>query len=215
MRYVLIAFLTASILYGPKVYKFFKENVKKIPKVSFEEQFTTFSNLGFTLYKDIDKEELLYAYSKEDYEANPYNLLYMAWGQISENTDKPVSDNCWYFDFESIESEGDYVEILENLKRISGNELNFSNIKDNIDFDNETAWVSFDLNGEHYKYDLVFESDWADHTLFENIVKLTKKYNTKAKFTVHSGGQDVVIDYMTESEFNKFNAVTQLNIEWL
>src|SRR5690606_20473170 len=104
---------------------------------------------------------------------------------------------------------------IENLKRISGNELNFTNIKDNVDIDNETAWVSFDLNGDHYKYDLKFDNDWADHTLFENISKLTKKYNTKAKFTVYSGGQDVVIDYMTESELKNFNAATRIGIEWL
>lgn len=215
MKSIYIALTVTTILYGPKLYKFLKENVHKIPKATFEEQLTSFQELGYTLNKEMDKHDLLYLYNEEEYEAEPYRLLYSAWGQITDTKDKAISDNCWYFIYKSIENEGDYVAIIKNLERISDGELSFTNVKDNIDFENETAWVSFDLNGNHYKYDLAFDYGWADPALFENISELTNEYNTKGKFTMYSLGQDVVIDYMTETQFDQFKKVTKLQIEWL
>ncbi|WP_417369270.1 hypothetical protein [Flavobacterium beibuense] len=215
MKSIFIVLSVAVILYSPKVYKFFKENVHKIPKASFEEQLTAFKELGYTFNKEIDKHDLLYLYNEEDYEAEPYSLLYYTWAEIADTKDKPISNNCWHFDYESIENEGDYVAIIKNLERISDGQLTFTNVQDSIDFDNETAWVSFDINGTHYKYDLTFDNDWADHVLFENIQTLTEKYNTTGKFTVYSLGQSVVFDFMTETELQQFKKVTKLDLDWL
>ncbi|MFL9838712.1 hypothetical protein ABS768_14465 [Flavobacterium sp. ST-75] len=215
MKSIYIALIVTTILYGPGLYKFLKENVHKISKASFEEQLTAFKQLGYTFNKNMDKHDLLSVYNEDDYEAEPYSLLYLAWAEIADTKDKPISNNCWYFDYESIENEGDYVAIIKNLERISDGQLNFTNVHDSIDFDNETAWVSFDINGTHYKYDLTFDNDWADHTLFENIQELAAKHNTTGKLTVYPLGQSVIFDFMTEAELEQFKKVTKLAPEWL
>lgn len=215
MKSIYIALTVTTIIYGPRVYNFLMENINKIPKATFEEQLTAFKELGYTFNNEIDKHDLLYLNNEEDYEAEPYSLLYYTWAEIADTKDKPISNNCWHFDYESIENEGDYIAIIKNLERISDGQLTFTNVQDSIDFDNETAWVSFDINGTHYKYDLTFDNDWADHVLFENIQALAEKYNTKGKFTVYSLGQSVVFDFMTETELQNFKKVTRLDPEWL
>ncbi|WP_330443574.1 hypothetical protein [Flavobacterium sp. C4GT6] len=215
MKSIYIAIIVTTIIYGPRFYKFLKEKVHKIPKARFEEQLTAFKELGYTFNKNMDKDDLLSLYNKEDYEAEPYSLLYLGWAEIADTKDKPISNNCWHFDYESIENEGDYVAIIKNIERISDGQLNFTNVQDNIDFDNETAWVSFDINGTHYKYDLTFDNDWADHTLFENIQELAEKHNTTGKFTVYPLGQSVIFDFMTEAELEQFKKTTKLAPEWL
>ncbi len=188
---------------------------RKYPGV--KQQLKIFKSLGFVLNEGVSDEDVYQMWGSETYKGyNPFTLLYIHLGSTMEKEPwTPITNQVWYFDTEAIEDSGSYVNILKNLERISQGEIKFSNVSDTIDFENEKASVCFDLNGESYKYDLEFDSDWADPRLFTNIVELTKKYETKRKFTYFGISQDLVIGYSSEEELMEINKKTQLGITWL
>jgi hypothetical protein len=149
------------------------------------------------------------------YYGSPIEALYITLGDSTElEPYTNFSDSCWHFDLEAIEGEGSYVRILENLKRISNGDLDFQNIMDycNDDEDNK-AWISFEFNGNKYKWDLDVDDDWVDSYLFDKIQDLCREYNKKGRLTYFSEGQAFVISYLTEDEFNTISEITQLKLK--
>lgn len=217
IKSIVIIFSVFLILKGYKLYKFLKLNVKKIPKVSFEEQLKWFQDFGFQLNDGISKEDLLAFYgTASEYENQPWELLYITFGYTAEREPWiPLTNDCWHFDTECIEGSGSSIEILENLKRISKNELNFKNIKDFIDFENGKAWVSFEFNDETFKWDLKVDNDWVDSLIFYNVQRLITKLKTEKKLTFYGLGQDCIFGYMTEREMEILKSKTALEIKWL
>lgn len=187
-------------------------------KVPFEVQLGTFKSLGFNLNKDIEISDMnRWGEGKKEFENEPYSLLYVTLGQTIEREPwTPLTDRCWDFDTEAIEDYGAYVEIMQNLERISRGEIKFENLKDYIDVEEEKAWVSFEAKGIKYKWDLKVNDDWVDENLFTKIVELTNKLKTKGKFTYFdTGGQDAVIGYETPEQREEIIKATGLKIECL
>lgn len=204
------------ILNGFKAYKFIKENVKKIPKVTFDEQLKSFQQLGFKFNNGITKENLLESFDESEFENDPWNLMYVCLGStIEKEPYTPITDSCWHFDAECIEDNGSYVDILENLKRISKGQLNIENIQDYVDIENEKAWVSFDFKGRSYKWDLRIDNDWVDGELFDKIQEVNSENKNTKKFTVYVLGQDAIIGYMNDNEIFEFKKTTKIELKYL
>ena len=217
MKTLLIILTILVAGYGLKTYHFSKNNINELKKVTFEHQWTTFQKLGFTLNDGISKADFIATFGSEsDFEEDPWQGMYIAFGmEIDAEDYAPVTNKCWHFDMESINAPGDYVDILKNIGRITNHELKFENIKDHVDIDNQQAWVSFEMNGEAYKWDLKVDADWADPALFYHVQKLTTKYKTSGRFTYYLLGQDFILGYESESNFKKIRAQTDLALEWL
>lgn len=190
---------------------------KTVKNMSFETQLETFRKLGFALNSGITISDVDRWGGRDEFENEPYSLLYATLGQtIDREPWTPLTNRCWHLDTEAIEDYGAYVEIFENLARISRGELRFVNLKDYVDVEEEKAWVSFSINGDDYKWNLKVDDDWVDETLFTKIVELTNKYKTKGKFTYfNTGGQDLVIGYETPEGRDEITKATGLKIEWL
>ncbi|WP_207435978.1 hypothetical protein [Sabulibacter ruber] len=186
-------------------------------KSTFQEQLETFTKLGFILNPEVDTTDLNRWTGQHKFEKEPYSLLYLTLGQTIEREPwTPITNKCWDFDTEAIEDHGSYVFIIENLERISRGELQFENIEDYVDIEEKVAWVSFTINGDSYKWNLLVDDDWVDTTLFSKIVELTQKYKTKGKYTYFdTGGQNAVLGFETPAELEKIKASTGLTIEWL
>lgn len=215
MKNILLYSLLGALIIVPRVYAYYK-NRKKPPvkKVSFEEQLETFRSLGLELNDGITQKDLLDINDREDYEDEPWELLYTAMGEENDD-DLPLSDNLFYCDGGFIEFPGDYITIVRNMGRISNGELLFTNIRDHVDIAGKSAWVSFDLNGENYKYDLKVEHDKLDTALLDKIQELAEKYNTKGGYTLLRLDYDGVIGYLDEEKLHELNGITGLKIEWL
>lgn len=191
---------------------------KNIP---IEEKWETLMNLGFALNAGITKQDLL---DNEDWktifeedpfdEENPYESLYFALGDFFEREEDsiPLTNHLWHFDTECIDDPNAYTWIMENLSRLSRGELVLTDIESQVDFENETAWVAFTVNGDQYKWDLVVYNDWVDDLLFGELVELTDTYNTKGKYTILPGGQDMVIGYETPENLERICEVTGLDV---
>jgi hypothetical protein len=184
---------------------------------SFDEQWKVFKTLGF----ELTSESLIADFEKLKNQKlivdRPSSYLYMELGRtIQREPWTPFTNRLWDFDTEAIEDHGDYVEIMRNLQRISRGELKFDNLKDYVDLEEGKAWVSFSINGQDFRWDLVVDDDWVDPQLFSNVVELTRTLNTKGRFTYFdTGGQNFVVGFETPESRAAIVKATGLRVEWL
>jgi hypothetical protein len=184
----------------------------------FKASLDKFKEAGFSLLDPSNETDFFESWKQMmAYHSDPIESMYITLG--GETSMKPYlnySNDCWHFDVEAIEGEGSYVRILENLKRISKNDLNFQNIKDYCnDNEDNKAWVSFDFEGSKYKWDLKVDDDWADGQLFDNIQELCKKHNKNGKLTFFPEGQAFVTSYLNKEQFTQVRNELGLKIDWL
>lgn len=196
------------------VFGFSNSSAPKNP--TFDEQLSIFKELGFALNTGTNKSDIE-RWVKQDFLDQPFSLMYSTLGQTIEREPwTPLTDKCWDFDTEAIEDHGSYIDIINNLQRITRDELVFENIKDYVDIEEEKAWISFTFNGQNYKWDLKIDNDWVDPDIFTKIVELTKEHKTKGKYTVfETGGQDIVIGFETQETLKEIKNKTGLKISWL
>ena len=218
----IIGTIITGIVIGGFIKLLFKNNdtnkqIKNL-KPSFHEQLEVFKKLGFSLnagveISDIDRWENGF----EEFEEQPYHLMYITLGQTIERDPWiPITNKCWDFDLEAIDDHGAYIEIMENISRITNGALVFKDLQDYVDIEEGKAWVAFSCNGDNYKWDLKIDDDWADGDLFDKVQSLTEKYKTKGKFTFfNTGGQDFVLGYYTQEELGNIKQATGLDIVWL
>jgi hypothetical protein len=218
MKSLLIVSVVVFSILGFKTFKFFKSNTNKFQKVTFQEQLSVFEKLGYKFNNGVTVKDLLrWEKGESAFEKEPWTLLYITLGQTIEKEPwTPITNKCWNFDLEAIEDHGAYIDIMENISRITNGDLIFKDLKDYVDIEEEKAWVSFSINEDKYKWDLKVDNDWADGDLFDRVQTLTKKYKTQGKFTYFdTGGQDFVLGYHSENELKKIKEATGLKIEWL
>ena len=185
--------------------------------ISFEVQLKTFNQLGFTFNPGVETDDLnRFPDGYQAFEEQPYALMYAVLGQTIEREPwTPITNKCWNLDTEVIEDHGAYVEIVENISRVTNGELVLENIEDYVDIEEKVAWVSFSCKGDAYKWDLKVDDDWADGALFEKMQDLASKYKTNRKFTYFdTGGQDFVLGFSTPDELEKIRKATGLEIVW-
>lgn len=188
------------------------------PPIPFAVQWETLMGLGFRLNEGITKEDVLNQWELSEFENNPYYVLYLTLGSPTQRGEQlvPITNQSWFFDAEAIDNEdGDYTAIIHELARLTEGELTFTDVSDNVDFENKVAWVALTVNGDRYKWDLRVNDDWVDGKLFTEIVALTHKYHTIRKFTSLIDGQSTAIGYHTPEELEALRQATGLKVEWL
>ena len=194
-----------------------KRNMSGNKSLSVQEQLTNLEALGFILNEGIDRSEIIdMAEALHAETSAPYSTLYAVLGCLSEESGIPFTNQCWDFDTEAIEDHGAYVDIVDNISRITKGELQFENIEDYVDVEEEKAWVSFTCRGDNFKWDLAVDNDWVDGRLFDSMQELAVNYKTKGKFTYYNtGGQDFVLGFHTPEELEKIRNSTGLELVWL
>lgn len=215
--FLIVAASAIFVYIGYAIYSRLRNyKAQRNPAATFKAALEKLEGVGFKISPGVQETDIFDRWTEVFvYYNSPVEALYITLGDSTEYepfTD--FSDSCWYLDLEAIEGEGSYVRILDNLKRISNGDLDFQNITDycNDDEDNK-AWVSFEFNGDKYKWDLNVNDDWADIHLFAKIQDLCRKYDKKGRLTYFSEGQAFVTSYLSEDEFNNFSEVTRLKLK--
>jgi len=187
------------------------------PATAFNAALDKLIAAGIKINPEVQETEIFDRWKEVLASYGPIEALYITLGDSTEYEPYTnFSDSCWHIDLEAVEGEGSYVEILENLKRISNGDLDFQHITDYCNDDEDgKAWISFEFHGDKYKWDLEVDDDWVDSRLFDKIQDLCRKYNKKGRLTYFSEGQGFVTSYLTEDEFNRFDEVTKLKLRLL
>lgn len=184
---------------------------------TLEQQLATLEELEIRLRPGVTVEDLLFDFSREDYEARPYEPLLIAMGgNLSEAPYGRLSDDIWHFDTEAIEDHGSYVFIAERLRGLADGKLPLEEIRDYVDIEEGVAWLSFKLNQRNYKWDLIVESDWVDPAVFNKFDALLREMTDgKFRFTYYGLGQDLLISIATPDRLQELRDRTGLDMTWL
>jgi hypothetical protein len=153
---------------------------------------------------------------KEAFEEDPYRFLYITLGDFTEDKWEPITDDVWHFDTERIYDEGDYADILKNIKRISKGRLQLNNIKDDIDFAEREAVITFEFDGEQYEWKMELLDDWVAPQFFVELKKLLNNHNTDGSLTIYDvGDQTMHVGWATEEELIELREKTSLDVKFL
>ncbi|MNC33235.1 hypothetical protein D3C75_816200 [compost metagenome] len=146
-------------------------------------------------------------FTQKQLEEDPYLLLLITLGSEieRENQFEYISDDIWHLDTECIQDHGDYKGIIQRLVQLSKGALMITNIEDNVDIDNDEAWVSFNLDGEHKRIELKVEDDWLDPSLFSKINHIISKFGLGKRFYYAVLGQDILVGFYNEEQIRKLN----------
>ncbi|HEY8602318.1 MAG TPA: hypothetical protein VIL85_28100 [Thermomicrobiales bacterium] len=179
---------------------------------------------GIRLRAEITVADLLHAFPREDYEAEPFiRLLTVIGGEMEELGDSAtgrvygsMSGNIWHLDTECIEDHGDYVIIAERLSELAQGDLPLEAIRDYVDVGEGLASVSFRLDGREYRWDAAVEDDWVDPTILSKFAELLATRDATRRFTYFDlGGQDCLIGCSTTAELATLQSGTGLLFTWL
>jgi len=186
--------------------------LKRNKIISLHEQIVRLAELGIKLNSGISIDSLLDEFSQEQFEKDPYQLLLISMGGEIFKDDHfyVASDQIWHLDTECIEDHGDYISIIERLKKMTGIDIN--HIKDFVDVENETAWVSFEYNNKQIKWDLQINDDWLDPEIFDKFNQLVRDVTSK-RLVISSLGQDCLIAYLTPEQLREINKLVKFKFE--
>ena len=197
--------------------------------VPFEKQLEVMEQLGFTVSQDsIDylkewmSEEEYGGYGRVYVEGYPYHELLMGLGYPTYDEETwevlDYSKQAYWLDFEGWDISTDYIQILKGLAAMSGGEVTFTDMKEDIyhvDWDKGTGTidVTFKCNGKPYEFEAKVENDWidADFIGYLNEVLDLEGY-TKNLYACYDGGQGNVLFYRDEAWAEEFVELTGIEL---
>lgn len=195
------------------MFRFFGKRNKKRASHSLEEQILTLKQLGFTF--NVEDEQLIHSllnhFKRGAYEDEPYNpLLTVCGAELSDEEDNELnlSNEIWNFDTECVEDERIYEYIVGQFTRISKGKFVLIDVKSFVDFDNETAKISFEHNGSKYDWDIEFDYDWIDFNLLCKLSKLADDSNKDLfHYYYFNDGQHLTLIYCDQETLKKLNSL--------
>ena len=99
---------------------------------------------------------------------------------------------------------------------LSGGELPLTDIQDEVDIEQNKAWLSFRLDGQEIRWEPKVNDDWIDAEILSDFAQLMKRRKTQKQLTyLDLKGQDCLIGCCTSEEFTQLKKVTGLNFVWL
>jgi len=176
--------------------------------VPLEIQMEKLKDIGFSLNDGLGVDFLLNQFDRSVYESDPFGCILYVYGSEHEKADgtwKQNSSDILVVDTECTEGNGSYVKILEKFRELSKDVFKISNIKDFIDFDSKTAWVSFDFQGIEYRWDVRLEDDWFDIELIDKINALLITAGSSKRFYTYLPDQNLFIVFLDEMGVKKLN----------
>ena len=180
---------------------------------TLEEQIAVLKSVGIELKAGVTIDDVRNEDLATDYENDPYISLLCVMGD-AEN----LSADVWHFDAECIEGHGSYVYIAQQLAVLSDGALPLEQIEDEVDNDGiltGTAWLSFVLRGQPYKWELKIDDDWIDAEVFTRFVQLHNQQNPSKRFIYFGLGQYGLIACATLQQLASLNQQTGLEFVWL
>lgn len=137
-------------LFGPK-------------RVPLEVQLAELARVGLVPAAGVTVEDWASFDRPEAFAADPYRrVIEVMASELQREPYTPVCGRLWMCDFERIEDNGSYREVVERLVRLSGAAVPVADVRDCVDIDAGVAWVEFDLGGERVHWDARVDNDWLD-----------------------------------------------------
>ena len=184
-------------------------------EIVLEDQIKILSDLGINLNEGVSIDDLLYSWDRKDYESKPFDTILFSYGSEVEREPwgRNVCDRVWNFDVEFIEGNGSYVEIVKRFSLVANTSERISDVRDLVDFESGEAWVSYIIDGEHRKYDIVIDDDWADPDAVASIMEDMKGHGFD--FYYIDNGQASIWLYLNRTNAQKLRELSNNSLKKL
>lgn len=174
---------------------------------SLEEKLGVLRQCGVVLSPSFTTDDMLASFDRSVYEDGGWNMVLTILGSESEDEDAHYqSKNLLYLDTECIEDDGDYARIVSRMADMTQGSLPLADVKDHIDPEDETAWVSFTLKGRTIKFDCKFNDDWIDDRILTRLNEMLQQEAPSKTFVYYDlKGQDCVLGCFTNEQLKQLN----------
>ncbi len=142
------------------------------------------------------------------------HLLCVLGGEVERGDFQRISDDIWHLDAECIEDNGDYVRVLERFVILAKGQLSLTDLRDEVDIENEKAWVEFNLDGKPVHWDLKVNNDWLDPDLYTRLQHLVQSRSNGKKFFIVALGQDSLISFGDAAMKDALSKLSGLGFTW-
>ncbi len=183
--------------------------------VSVRQALEQLAALGIRRRDGISDDDLLLSLAGTmDSRADWASLLCVLGGEVERGEFQRISDDIWHLDAECIEDEGDYVRVLERFVILAKGRLPLTDLRDQVDIENDSAWVEFTLDGQPVHWDLEVSDDWLAPEFYTQLQELVAAHAGGKKFFVVALGQDSLICFGDAAMKEALSKLSGLNFEW-
>ncbi len=168
--------------------------------MTLEDQLAKLGELGITLAPGITIDDVLFSFSRDDYETKPFGLILFVLGVEVEREPwgRRFCQAAWNFDTECIAGDGAYVAIARELCRVAGRPDAFSGLRDHVDLESGEAWVEYTVDGKQRRWTVEVNDDWADTLTVAYMMGDLERDDRK--FRSKDNGQAMVLYYLTDAD---------------
>ncbi len=110
---------------------------------------------------------------------------------------------------ECVEDEESYATIIKEFMALVKKDIKIENIKSDLDFDNERAWISFEWKEQAYQWELKTENDWVDIELLKKLGRLIEKETVDTYFIYFNDGQTLTLLHTDQACHQTLNKWTE------
>jgi hypothetical protein len=176
--------------------------------MTLEQQLDTLAKLGLTLEPGVTIHDLLYSFGREDYEAQPFDLLLFMLGSEVEREPwgRAICSRVWNFDTECITGPGSYVKIIERLCRVAGAPDRLKEVRDQVDLDTGKAWLAYEVDGKKRNWNVDVRDDWADTMAIAYVIDDIERDGYR--FYFKDNGQAMVLFYLDAATAERLNELS-------
>jgi len=173
--------------------------------MKLEEQLESLARLGLKLNEGVTVDDLLYSYGRDEYENDPFDLIFFMLGSEVEREPwgRNICDHVWNFDVESICDTGSYVEIVQNFCRIAEKAELITDLEDFVDIENGKAWLKYVIDGERRYYNVTVNDDWAEPETVSSV--MTDIERDGKRFYAKDNGQASIWIYLDDEMAGNLN----------
>lgn len=179
-----------------------------VTSVSLEDQMLNFAEFGLHLAPDVTIDDVLYSFKREQYESDPYSLLFFVYGIEIEREPwgRNFSSSVWNFDYEGVAAQGAYEAIVKRFVGLTGNLGIVTNVKDNLDLEHANSVIEYTIAGEQKTIETLNDGDWADHSAVLTIARdIETAIDDGRKFWSQENGQAQILLFITEQGAEQLN----------
>jgi hypothetical protein len=181
--------------------------------LKLETQLEKLAELGLVLNPGITIEDILFSYDREGFEQDPFECLLFTFGIEVEREPwgRRFCDRVWNFDTECIVSTGDYVEIVQNLCRLTGKPTYLQDITDYVDIATGECWLEYNLGDKRQHWTVEPNDDWADMMAISYVMEDLQRDGNQ--FYSRDNGQAMILLYLDPETASKLGDLCDEDIE--
>jgi hypothetical protein len=176
--------------------------------MKLEQQLQRLAELGLPLNDGITVDDLLYSFSREEFEKIPFGLtLFLLGVEVErEHWDRRFCSRVWVLDTECITSTGSYVSIVRHLCELAGDAEYLTNVSDHVDIEGGTARLEYKIGDVERKWTVEVNDDWVDRMTLAYIIDDIERDGKR--FYFKDNGQAMVLFFLDAAVAAELNRLS-------